>query len=158
MKAAKVLKILGITRQTLTKYVKEGIIKVHELPTGRYEYDDESVYAFKGTKNEDDRAVAGYVNTWKGGRGPSLESQSNAITEYCKENNIKLDRIYRDEACDYDASSRNGLLSILDEVLHNKIKKIIIYDRDRLSLTEFGVIKHIINESNCAIDIIQEHK
>lgn len=46
MKANEVLKLLRITRPTLTKYVKEGLIKVEKLPNGRYEYDSESVYSF----------------------------------------------------------------------------------------------------------------
>ena len=43
MKANDVLKILSITRPTLTKYVKEGYIKVIKLPTGQYKYNEQSV-------------------------------------------------------------------------------------------------------------------
>ena len=46
MKAKDVLSLLRITRPTLTKYVKHGVIKVKTLPNGRYEYDEESVYNF----------------------------------------------------------------------------------------------------------------
>lgn len=46
MKANEVLKLLRITRPTLTKYVKDNLIKVEKLPNGRYEYDSESVYSF----------------------------------------------------------------------------------------------------------------
>jgi predicted site-specific integrase-resolvase len=44
MKSKEVLEILGITRQTLTKYVKTGIIKIDSEINGRYIYNDESVY------------------------------------------------------------------------------------------------------------------
>ena len=46
MKAEDVLSLLRITRPTLMKYVKDGVIKVKTLPNGRYEYDEESVYNF----------------------------------------------------------------------------------------------------------------
>ena len=46
MKTNEVLKLLRITRPALTKYVKEGLIKVEKMPNGRYEYDSETVYAF----------------------------------------------------------------------------------------------------------------
>lgn len=36
MKAKDVLELLNITRPTLTKYVKEGWIKVEVLKNGRY--------------------------------------------------------------------------------------------------------------------------
>lgn len=46
MKSKEVLKLLRVTRQTLTKYVKEGYIKVKKLPNGYYDYDEQSVYQF----------------------------------------------------------------------------------------------------------------
>ncbi|WP_188619061.1 MerR family transcriptional regulator, partial [Anoxybacteroides voinovskiense] len=44
MKAKEVLELLQLSRPTLTKYVKEGVIKVNILPNGRYDYDKDSVY------------------------------------------------------------------------------------------------------------------
>ena len=46
MKSGQVLKRLRITRPTLTRYVKDGKIKVELLPNGQYNYDDNSVYQF----------------------------------------------------------------------------------------------------------------
>ncbi len=46
MRAKDVLNFLRITRPTLTKYVKNGIIKMTRLPNGQYDYDEDSVYAF----------------------------------------------------------------------------------------------------------------
>lgn len=47
MKSKEVLALLRVTRLTLTKYVKNGTIKATLLPNGKYDYDDESVYALK---------------------------------------------------------------------------------------------------------------
>ena len=52
MKAKDVLKILNITRPTLTKYVKENKIKVDSVINGQYVYNDESVYSLIGLKKE----------------------------------------------------------------------------------------------------------
>ena len=46
MKSKEVLELLQITRPTLTKYVKEGIIKTTRLPNGRYDYDLKWLYYF----------------------------------------------------------------------------------------------------------------
>ena len=43
MLSKEVLDLLKITRPTLTKYVKNGIIKVSVLPNGRYDYCKEDV-------------------------------------------------------------------------------------------------------------------
>ena len=52
MKSKEVLKLLGVTRVTLCKYVKEGTIKVDSVNNGRYVYNDESVYRFIGMKRK----------------------------------------------------------------------------------------------------------
>ena len=44
MTAKEVLRILQITRPTLTRYVKEGKLKVIVKGNGRYDYDADSVY------------------------------------------------------------------------------------------------------------------
>ena len=50
MKAKEVMEVLDISRRTLTRYITKGIIKGKRLPTGRYIYDDESVYKLADDK------------------------------------------------------------------------------------------------------------
>ena len=45
MKAKEVLTVLNITRPTLCKYVKQGLIKVDAVINGQYRYNKESVEA-----------------------------------------------------------------------------------------------------------------
>lgn len=65
MKAKEVLKILKITRPTLTKYVKDGKIKVKELPSGMYDYDEDSVFSIAGLCGERTCAIYARVSTQK---------------------------------------------------------------------------------------------
>jgi len=46
MKSKEVLNFLNISRVTLTKYVKNGTIKVTKLDNGYYDYDNDSVFIF----------------------------------------------------------------------------------------------------------------
>ena len=50
MKAKEVMELLDISRRTLTRYITKGVIKGNRLPTGRYIYDDESVYKLAGNR------------------------------------------------------------------------------------------------------------
>lgn len=43
MKAKEVLKMLDISRPTLCRYVKQGLIKVDSIINGKYRYNRESV-------------------------------------------------------------------------------------------------------------------
>ena len=57
MKSAEVLKLLKITRPTLTNYIKLGKIKVTKLGNGYYNYDDESIYKFLGQSNPNSNRI-----------------------------------------------------------------------------------------------------
>ena len=50
MKAKEVMELLEISRRTLSRYITNGVIKGSRLPTGRYIYDDESVYKLASKK------------------------------------------------------------------------------------------------------------
>ncbi len=52
MKAKEVLQKLNITRPTLTKYVKDGLIKVDSKINGQYHYNEESVNNLLTNKKE----------------------------------------------------------------------------------------------------------
>lgn len=51
MKAKEVMAILQITRPTLCKYVKQGLIKADSCINGQYRYNRESVYALLSGKH-----------------------------------------------------------------------------------------------------------
>ena len=52
MRAKEVLDILGITRPTLCKYVKQGLIKIDSCINGQYRYNRESVMELLNGKKE----------------------------------------------------------------------------------------------------------
>ena len=47
MKAKEVMQVLQITRPTLCKYVKQGLVKIDATINGKYIYNAESVYALR---------------------------------------------------------------------------------------------------------------
>lgn len=51
LKAKQVLELLNITRPTLCKYVKQGLIKIDSEINGQYRYNSESVYALLNNKS-----------------------------------------------------------------------------------------------------------
>ena len=53
MKAKQAMKILGVTRQTLCRYLKEGKVKIKaKINEKFFEYDDDSVYALIGLNSQ----------------------------------------------------------------------------------------------------------
>ena len=65
MKAKEVMKVLNISRRTLTRYVKQNLIKIDYEINGRYCYNEESVYGLvhkKAPKKEIDELKAYYLD------------------------------------------------------------------------------------------------
>ncbi len=81
MKSKEVLKLLGISRVTLSSYVRNGTIKATLLPNGYYNYHDNSVYAFLG-KSQRVNVIYARVSTYK--QKSDLKRQINKLSSYCR--------------------------------------------------------------------------
>ena len=152
MKAYNVLKILKITRPTLSSYVKKGKIKTTTNPNGFYDYDDDSVYNLIGVKNRE-VAVYGRVSTHK--QKDSLNTQINDIVSYANSNGYNVTKIYKDIASGLHFD-RKEFKMLLNDVINHKIKIVIISHKDRLSRISFDMWKELFNEFNCSIIVIND--
>ncbi len=154
MKAQKVLKLLQITRQTLTKYVKDGILEVEVLGNGRYNYVDESVYKFLNKDIKRKTVIYARVSTKK--QKNDLSNQVELLKTYCFSNGIKINEVYQDIASGISFEKRQDFFNLLDEVINHKIDKVIITYKDRLSRVEFGLFKHLFENFGTEIIVISE--
>lgn len=147
MKSKEVLKILGITRVTLTSYVKSGKIKVTKQTNGYYDYDDKSVYDFIG-HNKRINVIYTRVSTHK--QKDDLQRQSNILNEYCLKNNILINKSYSEisSGIDLDREQFNNLLS---EVFKYKINYIVITNKDRLTRLSFITLENILKQFGTTI-------
>lgn len=153
MKAKKVLKILKITRQTLTTYVKLGKIKVIKLPNKTYEYNDDDVYILGGYTPERYNVIYSRVSTNK--QKNDLENQENTLINYCNNNGIKISKSYKDigSGINFD---RKDFRELLNDVIQFKINKIYITYKDRLSRISFDMFNNLFNEFNCEIIVLND--
>lgn len=153
MKAKEVLKILKISRPTLTKYVKEQKILVKELPNGFYDYDEDSVLKAAKISTERNSVIYARVSTQK--QKKDLENQIHTITEYANNNGYKIDGVYSDIASglNYDRKSFSELLNL---ILERKIKNVFIKDKDRLTRVSFDLWKNLFKQFNCNLIVVNE--
>ena len=117
MKANEVLNLLRITRPTLTKYVKEGIIKVDKLPNGRYEYDSNSVYSFLNKDVKRKTYIYARVSTSK--QKADLDNQIELLKQFCFTNGYVISGIYSDIASGISFEKRNNFFKMLDDIIDN---------------------------------------
>lgn len=153
MKAKEVLKILKITRPTLTKYVKSGKIKVVQLPNGTYEYNEDDVLKLGGFTAERQAVVYARVSTQK--QKKDLQNQISNITAYANKNGYKINEVYQDIASglSYD---RGDFMRLLKNVLNYKIKTIFVQDKDRFTRVSFNMWRELFETFNCKIIVVND--
>lgn len=154
MKASEVLKILRITRPTLSKYVKEGIIKVTVLKTGRYDYLSESVYAFLNKDVQRKTVIYARVSTPK--QKKDLQNQVDLLKNYAAMNGFQIGAIYQDIASGISFEKRKEFFEMLDAILNGQIGAVLITYKDRLSRVGFELFSHLFQRFGCKIIVISE--
>ena len=153
MKANETLKILKITRQTLTKYVKEGKIKVNILPSGRYDYDDDSVFSMANICNNRECAIYARVSTQK--QKKDLNNQIELIRQYANKNGYIVNNVYQDIASGLNYDRRQFQI-LLNDIIQYKIKTVIISNKDRLTRVSFNMWKELFKQFSCDLVVINQ--
>ena len=154
MTAKEVLRVLQITRQTLTKYVKEGKLKVTVKGNGRYDYDADSVYKMLNKDMERKTYLYARVSTAK--QKKDLEHQVQLLKNFCFQNGYIIHGIYQDIASGISFEKRNQFFDMLDEILAGKVNKVIITYKDRLSRVGFELFTYLFKKYGCEIVVISE--
>ena len=154
MKAKEVLQILRVTRPTLTKYVKEGLIKVNVKANGQYDYDLDSVY--KVLNKDIERKTYVYARVSTSTQKKDLENQVNLLKTFCFQNGYVLNGVYQDIASGINFEERKEFFDLLDEVLTGKVKRVIITYKDRLSRVCFELFSYLFAKHGCELIIMSE--
>lgn len=154
MKANEVLRLLRITRPTLTKYVKEGLVTVKKLPNGRYEYDSESVYSFLNKDVKRRTYIYARVSTTK--QKFDLNNQIELLKQFCFTNGYSISGIYSDIASGISFEKRNDFFKMLDDIIDNRVERVVITYKDRLSRVGFDLFYHLFKKYNCEIVVMSE--
>ena len=153
MKAKEVLKVLRVTRPTLTSYVKNGRIKTTKLPNGYYDYDEDSVLKLAGITPQRKAVIYARVSTQK--QKNDLQNQIDTVMKYANNNGYSISKVYSDIASgiNYD---RGQFIELLNEVLEHKIKIVFVENKDRLTRVSFDMWKELFKQFECDLIAIND--
>lgn len=154
MKSKEVLELLQITRPTLTKYVKNGTIKVNVMPNGRYDYDKDSVYKLfnKGVNRK--TYIYTRVSTPK--QKSDLQNQIDMLKQFCFANGYTISKVFSDVASGISFEKRKDFFIMLDDIISGKVERVVITYKDRLSRVGFELFFHLFKKYNCEIVVMSE--
>jgi len=142
MKANEVLKILQITRPTLTKYIKIGLVKIDSQINNRYVYNDESVFALIGKNQKENRITVSYSRVSTQTQKQQLKDQTQRIYNSCISRGIILDKQFEEIGSGMN-SQRIHFQEIIRQIIKGKIKLVVIENKDRLIRFNFELLEQI---------------
>lgn len=128
MQAKEVLSLLKISRQALTKYVKDGL-------------KTQDIYLRKSI----------YIKT-----KPDLDNQIELLKQFCFMNGYVISGIYLDIASGISFEKRKEFFEMLDDITDNKVERVVITYKDRLSRVGFDLFYHLFKKYNCEIIVMSE--
>lgn len=154
MKANEVMKLLQISRSTLLRWRKDGILKATKLPSGQYDWDANSV--FKILNKGETRGVYLYARVSTPKQKQDLENQIENLKSFAMKNGYQVSGLYQDIASGISFEKRKEFFELLDLVVDGKVSKIIITYKDRLSRVGFDLFKHLFAKYHTEIIVMSE--
>ena len=141
MRCKEVLELLKVHRVTLNKYVREGKIRVTELANGRYEYNDDDVYAFIGKRVEKHGTkIISYSRVSTQNQKDQLEEQTKRIYDSCIARGIVLDEQLEDVGSGM-SSDRKNFDKLCQMIFHGDVDTVVLENKDRLVRFGFDMLE-----------------
>ena len=123
--------LLGVSVKTLQRWDRDGILKANRTPTDRRYYTYDQYLQFKGIQTENDvRDVVIYARVSTKNQKDGLQNQVEFLKQFCNAKGMIVNQCIEDfgSGLNYNRKKWNQLL---DEVMENKIKTIVISSKDR---------------------------
>ena len=152
MKTQQALELLGVSRTTLSNYVKNGTIKAKDLKNGRYDYDDASIYKFLRSK----RHTAIYTSVSEDSDQEELNVRIKRIRAYVRKKygQVKIGVEYKDTATSALLGKRPELLKLMKEVVTYKIDRVVVYDKMDLDPLGFPFFRSLLEPLGVALEAV----
>lgn len=123
--------LLGVSVKTLQRWDRDGILKANRTPTDRRYYTYDQYLQFKGINTvKDNREIVIYARVSTRNQKDDLKNQVEFLKTFCNSKGMIVSQCIEDfgSGLNYNRKKWNQLLN---EVMENKIKTIVISNKDR---------------------------
>lgn len=146
--------LLGVSVKTLQRWDRDGILKANRTPTDRRYYTYDQYLSFKGIKADNDiRDIVIYARVSTKNQKDDLKIQVEFLKQFCNSKGMIVNQCIEDygSGLNYNRKKWNKLL---EEVMENKIKIIIISNKDRFIRFGYDWFERFCEKFNTQIIIV----
>ena len=150
--------LLGVSVKTLQRWDREGILKANRTPTDRRYYTYAQYLKFKSINTENDnRKVVIYARVSTRNQKDDLQNQVSFLRQFCNAKGIIVDQCIEDygSGLNYNRKKWNELL---DEVMKQKIKTIIVTHKDRFVRFGYDWFEKFCMKFNTTIVVVNNEE
>ena len=150
--------LLGVSVKTLQRWDREGTLKANRTPTDRRYYTYDQYLQFKGINIENDkRQVVIYARVSTRNQKDDLQNQVAFLRQFCNAKGIIIDQCIEDygSGLNYNRKKWNKLL---DEVMEQKIKTIIVTHKDRFIRFGYDWFEKFCTKFNTTIVVVNNEE
>ena len=154
--------LVGVTHKTLQRWDRDGTLPSMRMTKGKRRYDLDVVQKFIGQYNptpKKDRPVCIYcrVSSHEQKQKGDLERQRNRMTEHCLKQGYKVEHILEDVGSGL-SGLRPKLKTLFELVKEQKISKVVIEHKDRLTRFQFNVFEEFFGSHGVTIEYVDDGK
>lgn len=146
--------LLGVSVKTLQRWDRDGILKANRTPTDRRYYTYDQYLQFKGIHTEKDRRdIVIYARVSTRNQKDDLQNQVDFLKQFCNARGMIVNQCIEDfgSGLNYNRKKWNKLL---DDVMGNRIKTIIITNKDRFIRFGYDWFEKFCEKFNTKIIIV----
>ena len=156
---AQAAKYLNVSIDTLRLWDKSGKLKPLKTPGGHRRYDKSTLNDFIGyektIKEQSEVVCATYarVSSNEQKQKGDLDRQSQRLSEYCAKHGMLVTHIIKDVGSGLN-DNRSGFVKLTDLIIKQKVNKLVIEHKDRLTRFQFKFIKKMFESYGCEVIVI----
>lgn len=150
--ATKAKQIASVSRVTLYRWRKMGLVKEYKTPTGKIRYDESEICKMSGMMEE---KIALYARVSSNRQKFDAQRQMKRLKMWCDNENLVPSHEFIEIASGLN-SKRKILNKILDMVNDGKITKLVVEHKDRLTRFGFEFLERYCNERGCEIIVVDK--
>ena len=159
LKMEEAAKYLNVSQDCLRKWDRANKLKPLKTVGGHRRYSTDVLDEFLGVKKKDTEetpivcATYARVSSNEQKQKGDLDRQSQRLSEYCAKHGMLVTHIIKDVGSGFN-DNRSGFIKLTDLIINQKVNKLVIEHKDRLTRFQFKFIKKMFESYGCEVIVI----